>query len=156
MVDLRKLDTKTLSEKGARLYFVAPDGRETTFFMEVLGPDSKLAINKVNEAVLEYVNNPKEDTEDKVVQDMDSLVENQEKYLDTLFDRIIGWGDHEDLEDEDKDKDPKKGKIVETILWGEDKMKFSKANVLKVLDACPWMKEQINAFMGKRANFLQV
>jgi hypothetical protein len=153
MMDLSKLDTKTISEKGAKLYFVAPNGRETTFFMEVLGPDSKLAINKVNEAVLEYVNNKKDSDEDeeKVIQDMESLLENQEKYATSLFERVIGWGDHE----ETKSKDPKKGTIVNTILWGEDKLEFSKENVLKVLDACPWMKEQISSFMGKRANFLQ-
>lgn len=155
MTDLSKLDTKTLSEKGAKLYFIAPDGRETTFFMELLGPDSKLAINKVNEAVLEYVNTPKdkkEDTNAPAVKDMEELIANQEKYAETLFERIIGWGDHEDTED----KDPKKGKIIKTILWGEEKLKFSKENVLKVIDACPWMKEQINSFMGERANFLQV
>lgn len=147
-MDLSKLATKEKSEKGARLYFVAPDGRETTIFMDVLGQDSKKYLNRINESVLESVNKRK-DTDKKEV-DMDDLLEGQEKQLETLTMMVVGWGDHE----ETKDKDPKKGKIKDTLTWGEEELKCSVKNILRVFEACPWMKEQVNAFMGKRANFL--
>lgn len=145
-MDLSNLATKEKSEKGSRLYFVAPDGRETTLFMDVLGQDSDVYLNRINQVVLENVS--KKST--KKESDEEVFERGRRSQLDTLCLMIVGWGDHANT----KKEDPREGKELDYFQWGDKQLACTDENKKFVFEQCPWMKEQVNKFMGDRANFL--
>jgi len=140
MIDLTTLDSKAKSEKGARLNFINPaDGSEMTTFMDVLGRDSATWTNMEREDLLKNVN--KKTSKKKATED--DAIEIEQKITEKLAKMVTKFGEIDD-----------KGKEVDYILFQGDKLKWSFENAVLVLETLPWMREQVNVFIGDRANFL--
>lgn len=151
-LDLNTLDTTKKAEEGTRLYFKHPDGSgaELTIFMDVLGRDSSVWINHQHENLLKRANK-------KVVKqavDETDIAKVESEQIEFLAKMVIGMGDHEDLKKPDPKNPDKKGKEIDSILCNGEQLTFNKKNVIMLLDKFPWMREQVAAFIGDRANFL--
>lgn len=139
-MDLALLDSKKQAEKGARLYFINPaTGEEMDIFMDVLGRDSSKWINMEREDLLKNVN--KKTSKKKATED--DAIEIEDNITIKLAKMVTKFGDKDE-----------KGKDLDYITFGADKLKFNFDNVYFLLDKLPWMKEQVNLFIGDRANFL--
>lgn len=42
----------------------------------------------------------------------------------------------------------------EGVVWGGQPMECTSANVRQLFDSCPWIKEQVDEFVGDRGNFM--
>lgn len=132
LFDLSKYDTVKGSEKGARCNLVDPVTKEEiivdgeNIWVEVLGPDSekyKKENNKITNSRIKVRNKNGTLTSEVLEQENKKLVASV----------ITGWSDK--------------------FAMGEDEFKFSPDNARKLLDAFPWIYEQLNDFLGDRGNF---
>ena len=132
LFDLSKYDTVKGSEKGARCNLVDPVTKEEiivdgeNIWVEVLGPDSekyKKENNKITNSRIKVRNKNGTLTSEVLEQENKKLVASV----------ITGWS--------------------EKFAMGDDEFKFSPENARKLLDAFPWVYEQLNDFLGDRGNF---
>lgn len=139
-MDLGKFDLKRSANKGAKCYLKSPaDGKtELPVFFNVLGRDSDTYRKFFKEAQMKLMN-------DKIAGkkiDEKSFEDSEIEDVEFLANLITGWGETED------------GKDSATILIDEKKLKCDYNNIVKVLTQYTWIREQINAFIWNRANFL--
>ena len=139
-MDLAQLDSKKKAEAGVRMNLVHPaTGEDMTTFVEVLGTDSSTWQNMVREDLLKNVNKKS----NKKIATEDDAIRIEKDIVIKLARMIKCFGDVEE-----------KGKEVSYILFEGDKLKYSEDNAVKLLEALPWFKEQLNIFIGDRSNFL--
>jgi hypothetical protein len=133
-VDLKQFDTRTTANKGV-IFNPIPPGftepvKEVSFV--IVGVDSKIFMDKA-------IKNARED--------MDSMKRNPKK---------------KEISDEDIEK-AKKRRIEDIAVCILDwsgieengvKVDFSFANAVNLLTDYPWLFEQLDMFIGDRANFL--
>ena len=139
-MDLGKFDLKRSANKGAKCYLKSPaDGKtELPVFFNVLGRDSDTYRKFFKEAQMKLMN-------DKIAGkkiDEKSFEDSEIEDVEFLANLITGWGETEDEKDS------------ATILIDEKKLKCDYSNIVKVLTQYTWIREQINAFIWNRANFL--
>ena len=132
LFDLSQYDTVKGSEKGARCNLLDPVTKEEiivdgeNIWVEVLGPDSekyKKENNKITNGRIKVRNKNGTLTSEVLEQENKKLVASV----------ITGWSDK--------------------FAMGEDEFKFSPENARKLINAFPWVYEQLNDFLGDRGNF---
>jgi hypothetical protein len=133
MTDLSKLATRLVAERGKELVLKSPiDGDPiknedgSMATLIVAGADS-LA---VQQAILNVARRSLELTEDE----KHDVAKQAELRNDMHASVVLG---------------------MSGIYWEGAEMQYSRENVLKLLDACPWIGPQIDEFSSTRANFFE-
>ncbi len=144
MTDMSRFDFKSKAEKGSRLFFKDPiDGTELDLYMDVLGADSTTFKRLERERKAGVMNEVAQSKGKKKEWTAESIEETEQEDLEMLANVVTGFGD--------KDKN----KIVDyIILPDETKVTFNKKNVKKLFNIFPFMLDQVNSYIGNRANFL--
>lgn len=79
--------------------------------------------------------------------EMEKLTE--EAVLDRLVSSVLGW----DTLDEENSTEEEQVWISGVVFLGPEELPFSRANVEKVLEAVPYVKDQLSLFHTDEANF---
>jgi hypothetical protein len=137
-MDLQKLNSVDACEKGAVLSIVDPRDEETILTddatkepitITVIGRDSKL------------------------------YQEQQHKAVDKRINRRIAKGKKEKLSSAELEDDTLETLVKCTRAWshiayGGKELECTPENVRMIYTNVPWLREQVNEFIGDRANFL--
>lgn len=140
VIDLAVFDVLTKSNDGVELELMNPEDNATGtgVFLRVLGRDSD-AFKEI-----EYANSTKKLNRmsrngGKIVMDAKELAD---EGMELLAASVVSWS---------VGKEPWTGNIV----FGGKTLECTKANVLELFRRVPSFKDQVDIFVGDRANFLQ-
>ena len=141
MVDLGKLDVVKGAEKCSRMFLKNPaTDQELEIFFDVLGKDSKVFKQAERKVSLKVLNNKVLKNKKEITEEYFDITADNE--LSLLSEVVTGFGIVEN------------GKEYDYILVDDKKIKYSKETTIELLERFPFMREQITAFIGDRANFL--
>jgi hypothetical protein len=125
-MDLSKFDTSHASENGVKFTLLDPSNFEPTdIVFTLLGMDSAKYKNQKK-----LINNKRMN---KMVRKKElDISETEKEDIDLLANCTLGWSG---------------------VLDGEKTIKFSFDNAKELYTRYPWIFEQVNEFIGNRANF---
>jgi len=136
MIDLLTLDIVAKSDEGSEIELLHPVSKEPLeMFITVAGFDSKIATKftrKLQNKRLAQMKKKKDLSFDLSQDDLD------DGSLNLLAECTLGWRSSEG---------------ADFLLDGKP-LAFSKENAKKLYQRFPWIKEQVDAWVGDRANFL--
>lgn len=144
LFDLDKIDTKTLSERGATMTVKSLDGRPLlnskgkTLEIIVKGADSEEYIRLSRAHVRKRMARVGQEVTDA------QNTEDQNDLIDLLVECTIGWNNFERKPEATKDGH-EEGSIVVT---------FSKKACKQLYEQFPAIRDQVDVFIANRANFI--
>ena len=133
-MDLKQFDTRTMANKGV-IFNPTPPGysepiKEVSFL--VVGVDSKIFMDKAIKNAREDMNSMKRNPKKKEISDED-IEKAKKRRIEDIAVCILDWSGIEE---------------------NGVKVDFSFANAVNLLTDYPWLFEQLDMFIGDRANFL--
>ena len=133
-MDLKQFDTRTIANKGV-IFNPIPPGysepvKEVSFL--VVGVDSKIFMDKAIKNAREDMDSMKRNPKKKEVTDED-IEKAKKRRIEDIAVCILDWSGIEE---------------------NGVKVDFSFANAVNLLTDYPWLFEQLDMFIGDRANFL--
>lgn len=129
MLDLDDLDVSTASEAGSDLTVLHPtSGEPTEIVIHIAGPDSKRA----RDADREMTDKLTKEAIDKKLTPDDATFERMASMRAASL--TLGWSG---------------------IQWGGTEFPFNAENAIKLYTERRWIRTQVEAFAGQRANFFK-
>jgi hypothetical protein len=142
--DFAALDLSVACEKPFEFEITHPESRKGLgVFVSVIGSESETfrtyIREKANAAQLAGFAKQRRGKRDEPM----SVEEQEEAVIDAIATCMTGWRTETD------------GKSEPVIVWGKDKLEFSKPNACKWLQAFPWVRAQVNDATADLGNFIE-
>lgn len=131
MTDLSNYDTSKGAAAGAAMVLYAPDGKPTDITFTLRGTDSPA----YQQARREQADARMEEMSRRGLRGV-QLRDVEDGALELLAAVTVGWTD--------------------TLLVDGEAYPFNRDNAIKLYKRFPWIREQVEAFIANRANFLPV